>query len=54
MHPCWGNYEGPHTYDISVDKILPFLSSRNRPPSSLKRQTRVMHEWSIWRTPGSG
>ena len=20
MHICWGNYEGPHTHDISLEK----------------------------------
>ena len=25
MHICWGNYEGPHTHDISLKKILPLL-----------------------------
>ena len=23
MHICWGNYEGPHLHDISLEKILP-------------------------------
>ena len=22
MHVCWGNYEGPHTHDIALDKII--------------------------------
>ncbi|MFC7657748.1 hypothetical protein ACFQV8_16700 [Pseudonocardia benzenivorans] len=21
MHLCWGNYEGPHTFDVEVEKI---------------------------------
>ena len=25
MHICWGNYEGPHTYDIGLEKILPII-----------------------------
>ncbi|GIS57465.1 MAG: hypothetical protein CM1200mP1_14030 [Candidatus Neomarinimicrobiota bacterium] len=25
MHICWGNYEGPHTHDISLEKILPII-----------------------------
>ena len=23
LHVCWGNYEGPHTRDIPLAKILP-------------------------------
>jgi 5-methyltetrahydropteroyltriglutamate--homocysteine methyltransferase len=25
LHVCWGNYEGPHTYDVPLDEILPHL-----------------------------
>jgi len=25
LHVCWGNYEGPHTRDVSLDDILPLL-----------------------------
>lgn len=25
MHICWGNYEGPHTRDIPLSKVLPTL-----------------------------
>ncbi len=25
MHVCWGNYEGPHTFDVPLDDILPHL-----------------------------
>ena len=25
MHICWGNYEGPHTRDIPLYKVLPTL-----------------------------
>ncbi len=25
MHICWGNYEGPHTHDIALEKILPLV-----------------------------
>ncbi len=25
MHVCWGNYEGPHTFDVPFDEILPHL-----------------------------
>ena len=26
VHVCWGNYEGPHTHDIALAKILPWCS----------------------------
>ena len=29
MHICWGNYEGPHLHDISLDKILPLILKAN-------------------------
>jgi 5-methyltetrahydropteroyltriglutamate--homocysteine methyltransferase len=25
LHVCWGNYEGPHNRDVSLDAILPIL-----------------------------
>lgn len=25
LHICWGNYEGPHTCDIAMDKVFPLL-----------------------------
>ncbi len=25
LHVCWGNYEGPHTYDVAFDVIQPAL-----------------------------
>ena len=25
MHVCWGNYEGPHTHDIELGKIMPLV-----------------------------
>ena len=29
LHVCWGNYEGPHTRDVPLDDILPFLYQAN-------------------------
>ena len=23
LHVCWGNWEGPHVYDIALAKVLP-------------------------------
>jgi 5-methyltetrahydropteroyltriglutamate--homocysteine methyltransferase len=25
LHVCWGNYEGPHTRDVALEELLPFL-----------------------------
>ena len=25
LHVCWGNWEGPHNYDVAMDVILPAL-----------------------------
>jgi 5-methyltetrahydropteroyltriglutamate--homocysteine methyltransferase len=25
LHVCWGNYEGPHTFDVPLDALLPHL-----------------------------
>ena len=25
LHVCWGNYDGPHTHDVSLDAVLPIL-----------------------------
>jgi 5-methyltetrahydropteroyltriglutamate--homocysteine methyltransferase len=25
LHVCWGNYEGPHNFDVPVDDLLPHL-----------------------------
>jgi len=25
MHVCWGNYEGPHTFDVPLEEVLPHL-----------------------------
>jgi 5-methyltetrahydropteroyltriglutamate--homocysteine methyltransferase len=29
LHVCWGNYEGPHTHDVALEEILPFLYRAN-------------------------
>jgi 5-methyltetrahydropteroyltriglutamate--homocysteine methyltransferase len=25
LHVCWGNYEGPHNFDVPLDELLPHL-----------------------------
>jgi 5-methyltetrahydropteroyltriglutamate--homocysteine methyltransferase len=46
MHLCWGNYEGPHTHDIPLARILP-VALRARPVglSFEGANPRHAHEW---------
>jgi 5-methyltetrahydropteroyltriglutamate--homocysteine methyltransferase len=50
MHVCWGNYEGPHDYDIDLAKILPIVL-RAKPQAILfeSANPRHEHEWKVWR-----
>ena len=50
MHICWGNYEGPHDFDIDLDKILPIVL-RAKPSAILfeAANPRHEHEWTTWR-----
>jgi 5-methyltetrahydropteroyltriglutamate--homocysteine methyltransferase len=46
MHICWGNYEGPHTHDIPLAKVLE-VAMRAR-PSGFQFEAanpRHAHEW---------
>ena len=49
MHLCWGNYEGPHTHDIALDKVLPTVL-KAKPQSILFESSnpRHAHEWQTW------
>jgi len=46
MHLCWGNYEGPHTHDIPLAKILD-VAMKARPAglSFEAANPRHAHEW---------
>jgi 5-methyltetrahydropteroyltriglutamate--homocysteine methyltransferase len=50
MHLCWGNYEGPHTCDIGVERILPVVL-RAKPRAILFEASnpRHAHEWAAWK-----
>ena len=49
MHICWGNYEGPHSYDISLDKILPLVLKANVGTYLLESSNpRHSHEWRVF------
>ena len=49
MHICWGNYEGPHTHDISLEKILPIiLKAKVKYLLIESSNPRHSHEWKIF------
>jgi 5-methyltetrahydropteroyltriglutamate--homocysteine methyltransferase len=50
MHLCWGNYEGPHTHDIPLEKVLPIVL-KAKPAAILfeAANPRHAHEWTVWR-----
>lgn len=49
IHLCWGNYEGPHTFDIAVEKIAD-LVLRAKPATILceAANPRHAHDWAGW------
>ncbi|WP_028926692.1 cobalamin-independent methionine synthase II family protein [Pseudonocardia acaciae] len=49
IHLCWGNYEGPHTFDIPVEKIAG-LVLRAKPATILceAANPRHGHDWAGW------
>lgn len=50
MHVCWGNYEGPHTHDIDLRKILDIIL-KAKPAAILFEASnpRHAHEWAVWK-----
>jgi 5-methyltetrahydropteroyltriglutamate--homocysteine methyltransferase len=50
LHLCWGNYEGPHDFDIPLHKVLPIIL-RGKPQaiSFEAANPRHAHEWAVWR-----
>jgi 5-methyltetrahydropteroyltriglutamate--homocysteine methyltransferase len=50
LHLCWGNYEGPHNFDIPLQKILPIvLKGKPQAISFEAANPRHAHEWTVWR-----
>jgi 5-methyltetrahydropteroyltriglutamate--homocysteine methyltransferase len=49
MHVCWGNYEGPHDFDIPLERIIEIIL-RARPATILfeAANPRHEHEWIVW------
>jgi 5-methyltetrahydropteroyltriglutamate--homocysteine methyltransferase len=50
IHVCWGNYEGPHTHDIDLSKIVGIVLGVNAQGLSIEAANpRHEHEWALWR-----
>jgi 5-methyltetrahydropteroyltriglutamate--homocysteine methyltransferase len=50
MHICWGNYEGPHHYDIELKEIVDLvLEARPAGLSFEASNPRHAHEWQVWK-----
>ena len=49
MHICWGNYEGPHTFDIGLEKILPVILKADLKYLLIESSNpRHSHEWQAF------
>ena len=49
LHVCWGNYEGPHIHDISIEKIFEVLMSFKGDFLLFESSNpRHQHEWEIF------
>jgi len=50
LHLCWGNYEGPHDFDIPLAKVLPvILKAKTQAISFEAANPRHAHEWAVWK-----
>lgn len=51
LHVCWGNYQGPHTHDLPLTKILSIIL-KAKPQALLLEgaNPRHEHEWEVWAT----
>ncbi len=49
LHLCWGNVEGPHTYDVPIRNLLPIvLKARPMGLSFEGANPRHAHEYKAW------
>ncbi len=49
LHLCWGNYEGPHHYDVPLRDIVgEVLKARPVGLSFEGANPRHAHEWKVW------
>jgi 5-methyltetrahydropteroyltriglutamate--homocysteine methyltransferase len=48
LHVCWGNWDGPHIYDIALEKVLPILVQANVGALSIEfANPRHAHEYRV-------
>ena len=51
MHLCWGNYSGPHHFDLPLERVLPLaLKARPSAISFEGANPRHEHEWEVFST----
>ncbi len=51
MHLCWGNYEGPHHYDVPLADIIDIVLKARPATISLEAANpRHEHEWQLFET----
>ena len=49
MHVCWGNYEGPHDYDVPLRDIVDVVLYARPAGISIEAcNPRHGHEWRVW------
>ena len=49
LHVCWGNYEGPHIHDISIEQIFDVLMAfKGNYLLFESSNPRHQHEWEIF------
>jgi 5-methyltetrahydropteroyltriglutamate--homocysteine methyltransferase len=50
LHICWGNWEGPHVYDIALSKVLPVFYQAHAGALSIEfANPRHQHEYAAFR-----
>jgi 5-methyltetrahydropteroyltriglutamate--homocysteine methyltransferase len=50
IHVCWGNYEGPHNYDLDLAKVARIILAVNAKGISVEAANpRHDHEWAVWK-----
>src|SRR6059036_159580 len=48
LHCCWGNWDGPHVFDVALDLILPVLYQTNVGALSIEfANPRHQHEYEV-------
>jgi 5-methyltetrahydropteroyltriglutamate--homocysteine methyltransferase len=49
LHACWGNYEGPHHHDVSLEDVLPLIYEAEVGAFVLPlANPRHAHEWRLF------